>query len=89
MNRGKDPEMNLISCNDSKPSGTFDKAYLVKNSTITTFCRGVGVATGLLLDAVIMGIFGLVSDVDAFFAAMALPLLISSACVAYSHPRYW
>jgi len=71
--------MNLISCNDSKPSGTFDKAYLVKNSTITTFCRGVGVATGLLLDAVIMGIFGLVSDVDAFFAAMALPLLISSA----------
>src|SRR5258708_10152516 len=71
--------MSSVSSKESKRDGTFEKEYLVKNTSITTLCRGIGVASGLLLDALIMGIFGLGSDVDAFFAAMAIPLMISSA----------
>ena len=54
----------------------FDKAYLIKNTSIVSVCRIVGVVAGLILDAVILAWFGIGSATDAFFAALAIPFLI-------------
>ncbi len=53
-----------------------DKAYLIKNTSIVSLCRGIGVLTGLFLDAVILAWFGLGQETDAFFAALTIPFLI-------------
>jgi len=53
-----------------------DKAYLIKNTSIVSLCRAIGVLTGLFLDAVILASFGLGHETDAFFAALTIPFLI-------------
>lgn len=53
------------------------KKFLIKNVGIITICRGIGVFSGLILDAIILSKFGLGTETDAFFAAIAIPLIIS------------
>ena len=50
--------------------------YLFKNASIITILSGAGVACGLALDALILAVFGVGTQTDAYFAALALPLLI-------------
>jgi putative peptidoglycan lipid II flippase len=52
--------------------------YLAVNATVATACRGLGVASGIVLDAVIVGFFGLSHQTDAYFAALAIPSLIAN-----------
>jgi len=54
------------------------KGYLVKNFSITSLARGLGVGSGVLLDALILFYFGLSRETDAYFAALAVPSLICS-----------
>ena len=53
-----------------------DNAYLIKNTSIVSVCRGAGVLTGMLLDAIILASFGIGHETDAFFVALAIPILI-------------
>lgn len=53
--------------------------YLIKNASISTVWRGVGIVSGAVLDAVILAHFGLGSETDALFAGLAIPTLITSA----------
>src|SRR5438128_2416167 len=53
-----------------------EKRYLIRNTSIVSVCRSVGVLTGLILDAVILASFGLGNETDAFFAALAIPFMI-------------
>jgi putative peptidoglycan lipid II flippase len=53
--------------------------YLIKNASISTIWRAVGIVSGAVLDATILAHFGLGSETDALFAALAIPTLITSA----------
>src|SRR6266446_3101443 len=53
--------------------------YLIRNASVTSLLRGIGVVSGLVLDATILAYFGLGKETDALFASMAIPLVISSA----------
>ncbi len=55
-----------------------DRNYLLRNSAIVTGCRGLGVASGFALDAFILSRLGLSLETDAFFAAFALPQIITA-----------
>ncbi len=55
----------------------FGKHYLIKSASIISFGRGLGVAAGIVLDALILAYFGIGKETDAFFSALAIPLLIS------------
>ena len=52
--------------------------YIVKNASITATLVGLGIVSGLILDALILSAFGVGSQTDAFFTALTVPLLISS-----------
>src|SRR5947207_4375714 len=54
----------------------FDKNYLIRKTGVVSTGRAVGVLSGLILDAVILAVFGLGKEMDAFFAALAIPILI-------------
>src|SRR5205814_7217398 len=56
-----------------------EKRYLIRNTSIVSVCRSVGVLTGLILDAVILASFGLGIETDAFFAALAIPFMIDGS----------
>ena len=58
--------------------GQISKDYIVRNYSITSVSRGLGIASGVLLDALIMFYFGLSKETDAFFVALAVPFLIGS-----------
>jgi putative peptidoglycan lipid II flippase len=53
--------------------------YLIKNASISTFWRSLGIVSGAVLDAVILARFGLGAETDALFASLAIPTLITSA----------
>lgn len=53
--------------------------YLIKNASISTFWRGLGIVSGAVLDAVILARFGLGIETDALFAGLAIPTLVTSA----------
>jgi putative peptidoglycan lipid II flippase len=53
--------------------------YLIKNASISTFCRSMGIVSGAALDAIILARFGLGGETDALFASLAIPMLITSA----------
>jgi putative peptidoglycan lipid II flippase len=53
--------------------------YLIRNASISTFWRSLGIASGAVLDAVILARFGLGTETDALFASLAIPTLITSA----------
>src|SRR5262245_8621548 len=59
-------------------SKSFPAHYLFKNASITATLSGAGVASGLILDALILGAFGVGEQTDALFTALTLPLLITS-----------
>ena len=52
--------------------------YLLKNASLISIVSGAGVASGLVLDALILGVFGVGSLTDALSAALTVPLLIGS-----------
>src|SRR2546426_8623746 len=54
----------------------FEKNYLIRKTGVVSICRAAGVLSGLILDAVILASFGLGQATDAFFAALAIPILI-------------
>src|SRR5437867_11789083 len=54
------------------------RSYLYKNASIAAFWAGLGVASGAILDAVIVAVFGLGRETDALFASMAIPFLVGS-----------
>ena len=56
----------------------FPSYALFKNASITATLSGAGVASGLILDALILSAFGVGYQTDAFFTALTLPLLITS-----------
>jgi len=53
-----------------------EKSLLIQKTSVITLCRATGVVTGLLLDALILAVFGLGKETDAFFAALTIPFLI-------------
>jgi putative peptidoglycan lipid II flippase len=56
--------------------------HIFKNASITSILGGLGVASGLVLDALILSSFGMGYQTDAFFAAMTIPLLLTSVFAA-------
>jgi putative peptidoglycan lipid II flippase len=54
------------------------KHYIFKNASITATLAGFGVASGLILDALILSTFGMGSQTDAFFTALTVPLIITN-----------
>jgi len=52
--------------------------YIFKNASITATVGGLGIVSGLILDALILSAFGVGSQTDAFFTALTVPLLISN-----------
>lgn len=52
--------------------------YLLKNAGVVSVWRAAGVASGLLLDGIILAGFGFGIETDAFFAALTLPFIIAS-----------
>ena len=54
----------------------FDRSHLIRKTGIVSICRTAGVLSGLILDAVILASFGLGKQTDAFFVALAIPILI-------------
>ncbi len=52
--------------------------FIFKNASTTATLGGLGVVSGLLLDALILGAFGAGSQTDAFFTALTIPLLITN-----------
>jgi putative peptidoglycan lipid II flippase len=59
--------------------------YLIKNTGITSICAASGALSGMVLDATVVGLFGVGGQTDAFFAALAVPLLISAAIEAQGY----
>jgi putative peptidoglycan lipid II flippase len=55
-----------------------DEHYLARSFSVTTLSRALGVGSGVLLDALILFYFGLSRETDAYFAALAIPLLVGS-----------
>ncbi len=58
--------------------------YLFKNASSTAMLGGLGVVSGLILDALILGAFGAGRQTDAFFTALTVPLLITNVFAAQS-----
>jgi len=56
--------------------------HIFKNAGITSMLGGLGVASGLVLDALILSTFGLGYQTDAFFTAMTIPVLLTSVFAA-------
>jgi len=56
--------------------------YLFKNASTTATLGGLGVVSGLILDALILSAFGVGSQTDAFFTALTVPLLITNVLSA-------
>ena len=52
--------------------------YIFKNASTTAALSGLGVVSGLILDAMILSAFGVGSQTDAFFTALTIPLLIAN-----------
>ena len=52
--------------------------YILKNASTTATLGGLGVVSGLILDALIVNAFGVGSQTDAFFTALTVPLLITN-----------
>jgi peptidoglycan biosynthesis protein MviN/MurJ (putative lipid II flippase) len=50
--------------------------YLISNAGSIAFCRLISAFSGAALDAVVLGSFGIGIETDAFFSALAVPLLI-------------
>src|SRR5438094_2621524 len=57
---------------------SLSKYYLFKNASVTATLSAIGVATGLLGDALILSIFGVGHQTDALFTALTIPLLLNS-----------
>jgi putative peptidoglycan lipid II flippase len=55
----------------------FSKYYLFKNAGITATMGGLGAATGLVLDAMILSTFGAGYQTDALFTALIVPVLLT------------
>jgi putative peptidoglycan lipid II flippase len=51
--------------------------YLFRNAGITATFAAAGAVSGLILDALIVGAFGVGYQTDAFFTALTVPLLLS------------
>ncbi|PYO51808.1 MAG: hypothetical protein DMD84_11535, partial [Candidatus Rokuibacteriota bacterium] len=56
--------------------------YIFKHASTTASLNGLGVVSGLILDALILGAFGLSAQTDAFFTALTVPLLITNVFAA-------
>ena len=54
-----------------------EKSYLIKNVSVVALCRILGVATGIIADAMILNKFGVGKETDALFAAIAVPLVFT------------
>jgi putative peptidoglycan lipid II flippase len=52
--------------------------HIVRHASITATLSGAGVASGLILDALMLSAFGVGYQTDAFLTALTLPLLITS-----------
>ncbi|PYO51138.1 MAG: hypothetical protein DMD72_00395 [Gemmatimonadetes bacterium] len=52
--------------------------YIFKNASTTATLGGLGIVSGLILDALILSAFGVGSQTDAFFTALTVPLLITN-----------
>lgn len=52
--------------------------FIFRNASTTATLGGLGVISGLILDALILGAFGAGAQTDAFFTALSLPLLITN-----------
>ena len=64
----------------ASPSPTWH--YIFKNASTTASLNGLGVVSGLILDALILGAFGVGAQTDALFTALTLPLLITNVFAA-------
>lgn len=62
-----------------KSSSKITENYIYKNSLIVSSWRMLVVLSGIGLDATTLAIFGLGQQMDVFFVALALPLLLASA----------
>jgi putative peptidoglycan lipid II flippase len=54
-----------------------EKKYLIKNVSSVTICRLLGVASGIVTDAIILKTYGVGFETDALFTALAIPLVIT------------
>jgi hypothetical protein len=70
--------LTALSHDDGMQGHKSSSRKMFKNAGITTVLVGLGVASGLILDALILGTFGLGYQTDAFFTALAIPLLLTS-----------
>jgi putative peptidoglycan lipid II flippase len=52
--------------------------YIFKNASTSACLTGLGVVSGLILDALILSAFGVGAETDALFTALTVPLLITS-----------
>src|SRR6266487_7192345 len=52
-----------------------DSSRIGRHALSTVAASSLGIATGVLLDAIIMGMFGLGSQSDAYFIAITIPLV--------------
>jgi putative peptidoglycan lipid II flippase len=52
--------------------------YIFKNASIIATLSGLGVISGLILDALILSTYGVGSETDALFTALTVPLLITT-----------
>jgi putative peptidoglycan lipid II flippase len=52
--------------------------YLFKNASIVAVLSATGVASGLVLDSLILGLFGMGHSMDALSAALTIPLIIGN-----------
>src|SRR5438552_13693458 len=55
-----------------------ERSYLIKNTVVTSACQGLATISAFVLDAMIVSTFGLGHETDAYFAALALPLTVTS-----------
>ncbi len=60
----------------SRTNISISRGYLAKNAAIISVMSFMGVLLGLVLDALIVAVFGLGVETDAFFVACAIPLII-------------
>jgi putative peptidoglycan lipid II flippase len=55
-----------------------DRGYLARTATITSACRLLGSISGIVLDSAVLSLFGVGAQTDSHFAALTVPLLITS-----------
>src|ERR1051326_7201150 len=51
--------------------------YLFKNASISATMSAVGAVSGLILDALILSVFGVGYQTDAFFTSLTVPTLLN------------